>query len=244
MIACEPQLTVGEWQCANDAGPAPAPTAPIAVPWSTSFEDRFCDYEALGGFCYGDRNARFEIVTEPVHSGRRAAAFRLNTKDPDAQQARCVRRGELPRAAYYGAWYFVPESHVTGGALWNLLHFRGGTGDEAAYHHLLDVTLVDGDNGGLELVVYSSVAARTYRAESPVPVPIGKWFEIQLYLRRAADATGAVALYQDGKLLIDVSEVVTDDSTRAQWYVGNLAYGLNPTESTLYVDDVSISASR
>jgi hypothetical protein len=168
----------------------------------------------------------------------------LNTDDPDAQQTRCVRRGELPASAYYGAWYFVPEAHSTGGALWNLLHFRGGTGEEAAYHHLLDVTLVDAADGGLELVVYSSVAARTYRAESPVPVPIGKWFHIELYLRRAADATGAVTLYQDGTRLLDVSGVVTDDSTHAQWYVGNLAYGLNPAESTLYVDDVSISADR
>jgi hypothetical protein len=55
---------VGQWECASDAAPPPAPTDPIGMPWSTSFEDRFCDYEALGGFCYGDRNARFEIVTE------------------------------------------------------------------------------------------------------------------------------------------------------------------------------------
>ena len=66
---------------------------------------------------------------------------------------------------------------------------------------------------------------------------------MQFYLVRAADPTGEVALYQDGELLLDQTNILTDDSSVGQWYVGNLATGLTPSESTLYVDDVSIRAT-
>jgi len=60
----------------------------------------------------------------------------------------------------------------------------------------------------------------------------------------AADATGAVALYQDGEELLEVTNLITDDSTWGQWYVGNLATGLRPADSKLYVDDVTIRSTR
>lgn len=36
----------------------------------------------------------------------------------------------------------------------------------------------------------------------------------------------------------------TDDSTWGQWYVGNLASDLEPVDSTLFVDDLTVSATR
>jgi hypothetical protein len=63
-------------------------------------------------------------------------------------------------------------------------------------------------------------------------------------LKRAADATGEVALYQDGELLIQATDLITDDSSWGQWYVGNLAQGLTPPDSTLYVDDVTLRAAE
>ena len=59
-------------------------------------------------------------------------------------------------------------------------------------------------------------------------------------LRRAADATGSIALYQDEQLVVQADSIVTDDSASAHWYVGNLAAALSPSDYTLYVDDVSI----
>jgi hypothetical protein len=82
------------------------------------------------------------------------------------------------------------------------------------------------------------------RPETATPIPIGEWFHLELYLKRAADATGEVALYQDGELLFRATDLITDDSDWAQWYVGNLATDLTPPESTLYVDDVTIRSSR
>jgi len=215
-------------------------TSPVAVPWSNGFEHQFCDYAQPRGFCYAFGHASYEIVTSPVHSGRYAAAFAIDSADSNSVQARCVRQGALPTVAYYGAWYYVPElAHST--QLWNLLHFQGG--DPRVQHGLWDVSLVSGSAGDLELFVFDFLNGQMRVSPQPVPVPIGAWFHVQLYLKRAPDATGEVALYQDGQLLFDAPNLVTDDTTWGQWYVGNLANGLAPPASTLYVDDVTISGS-
>jgi hypothetical protein len=239
--ACEPQLRVGEWVCSTDAAtPIPAKTDPVAVPWSSSFEDRFCDYTQLAGFCYSDPSASYEIVTTPVHSGKYAAAFHVNSADPEAIQARCVRQGALPVAAYYGAWYFIPAL-ARNSKVWNLIHFQGG--ELSGLHGLWDVSLANTSSGDLQLIVFDFLNGVVRRPPNSVPVPIGAWFHIQLYLKRAADPTGEVALYLDGRELFKTDNLITDDSDYGQWYVGNFADGLMPSDSTLYVDDVSIGAT-
>jgi len=103
---------------------------------------------------------------------------------------------------------------------------------------------VNGATGALELVVYDFLNGRARRAVQSRPVPIGAWFHVQFYLKRAVENTGAIALYQDGEQLIAASALKTDDTRWGQWYVGNLATDLTPSKATLYVDDVSIRASR
>jgi hypothetical protein len=76
-----------------------------------------------------------------------------------------------------------------------------------------------------------------------VVLPWDEWFHVQFYLRRDPGAAGAVALFIDGREVIAYEGITTDDTDWGQWYVGNLAYGLTPGQSTLYVDDVSISES-
>jgi len=57
------------------------------------------------------------------------------------------------------------------------------------------------------------------------------------------DATGTVELRQDGVLIQRATGIVTDRFDYHQWYVGNLvAEGtLDPPDSVLYVDDVTIT---
>lgn len=236
LVACEPKLVVGQWSCAqNDAGAA-LTTDPLASPWATSFENPFCDYAAPAGFCFSDSGASYRIVASPVHSGQFAAAFDVNSAQSSSYQARCVRQGGLPPAAYYGAWYYIPAL-VTNRAVWNLFHFQGGT---PPLHGLWDVSLINDANGDLQTVVFDFLGGTKRGPVNPPPIPIGTWFHLQFYLKRAANATGEIALYQDGRMLTDVTNIVTDDSTFGQWYVGNYADGLEPADSTLYVDDVTI----
>src|SRR5437773_3543233 len=76
--ACAPKVSAGEWQCPSDGGAsddgtskAPLITDPVTVPWSTGFEDGFCDYTELAGYCYGD--SVYTVAPEQHRSGRFSA---------------------------------------------------------------------------------------------------------------------------------------------------------------------------
>ncbi len=245
LCSCEPKLVVGAWTCSMGGASNESPTTstPVSSPWSTGFENGFCDFEELGGFCVSSGTGSREVVRSPVHSGEFAAAFSINSADSSGIQSRCVRQGELPRAAYYGAWYYVPAiaTHTT---VWNLLHFQGGADSSDEAHGLWDVSLISGSDGGLQLAVFDFLRGQMRLQPEPRAIPIGAWFHLEFYLARASDATGEIALYQDGQLVVEASDLMTDDSEWGQWYVGNLADGLTPPESTLYVDDVTIDSTR
>jgi hypothetical protein len=244
LAGCDAKLNVGEW-CEQEASAPPDAGDGVVIPWSTGFEDRFCDYTLLAGYCYSDPHASFAIVTSPVHSGRYAAAFSVNASDLNALQSRCVRQGVLPTAAYYGAWYYVPALASAAGN-WNLWFFQGGDAAGAPLHPLWNVTLVNRSNGDLGLIAYTPLNGKVYPATPATSIPVDTWFHIEFFLKRARDTTGEVALYQDGVLLFDITGLITDDSSFGQWYVGNLvgSLALTPPASTLYVDDISISATQ
>lgn len=248
---CAPKLSAGEWECSGDAGAsdggtstAPAVTDPVAIPWSTGFEQRFCGYTELAGYCYGD--SAFTVVQSPHHKGRFSAQFSANATTSKLPQTRCVRRGVLPESAYYGAWYFIPEA-PSQASVWNLFHFQGGDSPDNV-RKFWDVTLVkDTPTAPWELIVYDPLAPANkgvYRSADHTPMPIGSWVHIVLFLKRAADASGQIALYQDDALLFQQTNLNSDASKFTEWYVGNYVTDAMPPDSTLYVDDVSISATQ
>jgi hypothetical protein len=220
----------------------------IPVPWSTGFEDGFCGYYVAGGRCYshdGDGSASFEVAQTPVHGGHYAAAFGVTASD-DAH-SRCYLEGKLPKAAYYGAWYYIPAVSKNTG-LWNLFHFQvhrqSNTSDSLT--NFWDISLENDDTGGLRLYVWGPSSLGASKVQGDIPsVPIGEWFHIEMYLKLATDNSGEVAVYQNGARYLRGTGIQTDftDSEWAQWYVGNLATKLDPAQSILYVDDVSVKAS-
>jgi hypothetical protein len=216
-------------------GPA---TDPILVPWETGFENGICDYVESGGYCYVDGDASWEIVAAPARSGSSAAAFSVNAVE-GAAQTRCIRRGILPSDAYYSAWFYVPTG-ASQARLWNLFFFQGHNGDMLV--PLWDVSLRSTDSGGQALFAFDHVKGEILMGPDGIEVPIGAWFQVRFRMLRAGDASGLVALYQDDELLLE-SRRATDDTSWGQWYVGNLADGRSPPDSTVYVDDVSIRAA-
>lgn len=242
--ACDATATIGVRVCpsASDAGVGPDASLPVDVPWTNGFEDGFCDYAPPAGFCTATGLSSYTLVTAPVHSGRYAAAFTVDTNAADAgAQARCVRQGVFPTTGYYGAWYYVPATAQNSGN-WNLLHFQGGTPGQLL--GFWDVSLANQADGGLSLYLYDFFTVTTVQPSVPSTVPIGRWFHIEVYFKRASGNTGELAVWQDETKLLDVSGIVTDNSDWGEWYVGNLAVALQPPVSTVYVDDITISSVR
>ena len=251
--ACGSKVVIATWTCSQSsdsgrAGSTSSEAGDFEFPWSTGFEDGFCGYQVGGGFCFRTGISSYQIVTSPVHTGKYAAAFSV-TADPAQRdnQVRCVRQGTLPVQAYYGAWYFVPTLATNNNAVWNLFHFAGGTGPGDTTHGIWDVSLINTPTGDLRLVVYqfrmAGAAGRTPDLSGETTIPIGTWFHIVIFLKRAADATGEVQVYLNNASILHLTGVVTDDSQWGQWYVGNLAENLTPPDSTVYVDDVTISGA-
>lgn len=245
-LSCEPTLVVGSWTCDPDSG-GPLPpanaiaTAPVELPWQTGFENGFCDYADPGGLCYANPAASYELVDSPVRSGTRAAAFRVAGEEGDGLQARCARHGILPAAAYYGAWFYVPQP-LTSTNNFNLFHFDGNGAD--VHHDLWDVSLELRADGELSVYVYDFLRMTTRRpAGEAGRVPVGEWFHLEVHWVRASSPTGTFELYVDGAQALSLTGLVTDDSESGEWYVGSLATELRPRPNTLYVDDVTLSAT-
>jgi len=242
LAACAPKLNAGDFECSADGGASdgasarPLETDPVTVPWSTGFEERACDYTSIANYCYGDEP--YVFVSEPHHGGHFAAEFKVAPKE-----TRCVRGGVFPESAYYGAWYYIPEALIAVKSAWNLWHFQAGA-DPDSLHDLWDLNLSKGARAGeWELTILDRPDNfASYRGSEHIPVPIGHWFHIELFLKRAADTNGEIRLYQDGVLLFEQTKLKSDASKFTQWYVGDWADGATPSTSSLYVDDVSISA--
>ena len=242
---CEPTVVVGARMCAQslgDGSPMPNPGVDASVPWRTGFEDGFCDYALPMGFCFGTGAGTYALVTSPVHSGRYAAAFSVRTEVEGGSQVRCVQQGVFPTAAYYGAWYYLPNA-AQNTRNWNLIHFQGGDAGEML-HNVWDLSLVNRVDGGLRLNLLDYIGDASADAAGIPPMPIEQWVHLELYFRRAKDMTGELSVWQDGALVGRLTGVATDDSDWGQWYVGNLATALTPPDSTVYVDDVEMSFTR
>lgn len=245
--ACTPTADIGTRYCQDwpgaDAAAAPVPTTPVSLPWSTGFEDGLCGYAAPMGFCYIAQAAAYSIVTSPVHSGRYAAAFQVQSDIDGGSQVRCVLQGGVPSSAYYGAWYYVPVAAQNNGNNWNLFHMGGGYPDGGLFHNLWDVSLSNTAAAGLHLTMFDFNRGGVTDAGVVPPIPIAQWFHIEVYFKHANDNTGELTLFQDGVALIDIAGPQPDNASSFQWFVGNWAANLVPASSTIYVDDVTVSAT-
>lgn len=232
--ACDPTLMP------DAPGGAPSDPAPVEVPWSTGFENGFCDYAQKQGFCYTNGDARFAAVSSPAHDGVGAAEFFVNATTGEAA-ARCVRQGLFPPDAVYGAWFYVSTAAERTDN-WNLMYFNGRPpgGDLIGFWDV-SIHVVDGRN---VLVVFDQRRGMRLVPEGGPDVPIGSWFHVEFRLRRSAEENGLIELRQDGMPIFTLDGIVTDTSEWAQWYIGNLVAGRTPPDSTLYVDDVSITLAR
>jgi len=168
----------------------------------------------------------------------------VNSAIDGGSEARCAVQGAFPDAAYYSAYYFIPEPTQNPqtpppAGVWNLFHFQD---PPPSTDYMWDLSLLTRSDGGpLQAVIYD-FQSHLSSSDSTYFIPVGQWFHLEVYFKRAADNSGVLRLWIDGNLQPDLTGMPTDDTTAnpRQWLVGNWANGLIPPVSTIYVDDVAI----
>jgi hypothetical protein len=197
------------------------------------------------GAVYNSGTGSVKVTGEMARSGRYSLALSVrNAKSTDgpAQAARIFRWLENPKEAYYSAWYYFPE-RVKVREWWNIFQFKSVTADE---ENLPIWILVVGnlENGDMYLYLWDSINSRSYEEDHPHTLPTKRWVHLQVYVKRANDATGAIAVWQDSDKLIDLQGVQTAYNDNIQWSLNSYTHEIDPSNMMIYVDDAVISTKR
>lgn len=217
------------------------------VLWSTSHEGgTIATWNEDGdGHVYLDGNgASADIVSDPVHTGQYAAALTIDPLDGKNSQAVLTRDTSEGPDLYFSAWFFVPLEMVEVN-FWTILKVRsaGKPCPVAWGADDWDVFLSKRD-GALYAGLYRHDPA-SVPAQSATPFPIATWVNLELHVRVAVDDTGRIALWQDGTLVGEASELpIVACPPNVTLGATSVASGLSPTPATLYVDDVVLSTAR
>jgi len=91
---------------------------------------------------------------------------------------------------------------------------------------------------------YQIVVSHVGFERQAIPLNIAGPESVHIDIRLAPKPvqTGEVEVYRDGARILQATNLITDNTSYGQWYVGNLATHLNPAEFTLYVDDISVGS--
>jgi hypothetical protein len=154
------------------------------------------------------------------------------------------RSGNLPPEAYYSAWFYIPAP-ITATDYWLFSKFRSRTvvSDPNTFVDVWDMD-IRVQQGALHFALYSHDASRDEPALASPLVPIGRWFQLEAFLRPTPNASGRLSVWIDGSLLYDLVDTPTMPTTYVEWSVGGIAEVISPPGAALYVDDAAISTRR
>ena len=231
--ACSPRLDVGS-----------------DVLWVALFEGNNLDeWTEVTGGGFGISSTppnMIEVSMERSHRGAFAAKLTIDAGSDGAQQnTGLLRKGSLPEAAYYSAWYYRPRT-VTVGGFWVVFKFRqrSNADDPASEGELFDLDLVQAPGGEMMLELYDHRVGGPVPLDDPSPiVPVGVWFQIEAFYRNAPDSQGRVTFWLDGRQIVDLSGP-TSSTAWVEWDVVNVGVDLTPSLESLFVDDCAISRTR
>jgi hypothetical protein len=188
-----------------------------------------------------------EVSPDRVHRGGFAAKLTIDAGAGAGQQNVVLGlKGDLPAAAFYSAWYYVPRTTTVDG-FWVLFKIRRRdvASDPSTEGELFDVDLVSTAMGEMALQLYDhrSAAAVPLRP-AEVIIPVGTWFQLEAFYRNAPDASGHFTLWVDGREVADLGGAATSRAAWVEWSVTSIGDSLDPSTAVVYADDCAVSRTR
>jgi hypothetical protein len=230
--ACGPQIDLGS-----------------DVTWATDHESGTLDDWSLapgGGIFAGDATLdAVSIAAGPAHSGQ--YSLKISNGDTNDMEGPGVFRELVdPEEAYYSAWYYLPTSYLTK-SQWTIQKFRSrsiSAPDLVNHGHDLNLRTLPG--GDIILYVYSHDAAylQAPLASPPAFVPVGTWFHLEVLFRPRTDETGRLLIWLDDRLVYDLENRRTADTSDVLWSPCSVGEDVEPSPKVIYVDDAAISHTR
>ena len=239
------------------------------VIWSAGFEDGTLDEWSArgGGASYSYLNDAPDAPgigsntasKEQAHTGHWSGRFSIPagpSNYPNVAKASLWRWSEPSSNSelYYSVWYFLPQRYeiLTKPCCgWlNLFQFHSlkRDGSNRVANGTVLFVKTRSQTGGLQLMLSISPEFVPGGREwlSPLDLPIGQWFNIEVRFRCAANSQGEVQVWQDGIEIFRAEKVTTKLTVDSVCHWGINAYGqyILPSPVVIYVDDVSISTTR
>jgi len=222
-------------------------TSPEILWWTDHEEGGLSGWTQGGadrGGLIASNGGHVDVDATHARSGRHAMRATVTSPgEPVASVGVATRTGILPREAYYSAWYYI-ASPMTAGEYWLFFKFRSRRAltDPATLVNLWDVDFNARGDGTMGVFIFHHESGNRTPLATPT-VPVGRWFQVEAFLRAAADGTGRLKVWLDDTLIYDLTEP-TAPSEYVEWSVGAIAEIITPAPATLFVDDAAISTSR
>jgi hypothetical protein len=259
IAACDPSIVLGDRPSSpSDAAaeiPEPgddgSPSRPERgnVLWSTDHETGDLSAWELGGAASGGQyywsTGTGRVVSGSGRGESRALECVIDTAgDEPSHGARVYRRVDAA-PAFYSAWFFLEEPHtVTNWWAIFLFHARDDSLSLDNYRSLWDVRVVRREAGNMALQFFDHDTATAVTAEPGATVVAGRWFQIEAYLDYRPPAATRLDVRLDGVSVFEREQLVTAMEANVFWVIGNGGAGLEPTRSTVLIDDAAITAAR
>jgi hypothetical protein len=219
------------------------------VLWTAFFEgDNFNEWTDSGGAATASPAPpnTITVSSQRAHHGTYAAELTIDA-GPDGTQenAGMALSGSLPVAAYYSAWYYIPQS-VTVGTFWILFKFRMRkvADDPTTDGELYDLEVVNLPDGEMTPQLYDHRSGVVPLDLPGLVIPVGVWFQLEAYYRNAPDDTGRVTYWLNGQQMIDVSGQAMSPTPWVAWDAVNVGENLSPSTVSLFIDDCAVSLTR
>jgi hypothetical protein len=199
-------------------------------------------YQSNGGGEFNSGGGISRVSTVVSRSGRHAAELRLTNVQGD-QGVRLFRWQESRQHSdlFYSTWYYFPERYVAPN-WWNVFQFKSKTSSRNDAFFQLNIG--NRADGQMHFYLFDWQRRQSY-PQSAANIPIGRWFQIEVYYKSRGDQSGQITVWQDGVELFNVKDVQTrypDGDT--QWSVNNYTDSIKPDPAVTYIDDALISKSR
>jgi hypothetical protein len=217
--------------------------AAATILWSGNHESGTMSdwYENDCGGEFNSGNGVSSASSDVAHSGKYSAKMTIDATGSDTGVRLfrwCESRASDP-ALYYSTWYYFPTNVQVTGGWWNIFQFKSKYAGGNDPYWIVNVG--NRSNGEMYLYLYDWVHQKSYD-QAIASLPVGKWVHLNVFLKRAADNTGQISVWQDGIKIFDIPNVPTvDANAELQWSIDNYANELSPSNVTIYTDDATIS---